>query len=134
MIASHSSTMPTSSNHKEDSRVPFDGKLVISTNLRIGSTPHLNAVKDRFHIFNIEVTFLEKLAKIQDLALNPQGFLAQRISLDGNKEILAFLLEHQRRIGDDRLSLRMFSKVQELYVAMPDGWREDVEDSLFSRC
>ena len=119
-------------NHKEDLSTTFDGKLVISTNLRIGSTPHLNAVKDRFHLFNVEVNFLEKLAKIQDLALNPQGFLTQQISLDGNKEILCFLLENQPRIGEDKLSLRMFRKAQELYVSMPDDWREYVEDMLFN--
>jgi hypothetical protein len=49
---------------KGDSCVTFDGKIIVSTNLRIGSSPHLNAVKDRFHILNIEVTFLERLAKI----------------------------------------------------------------------
>ena len=42
---------------KGDSCVTFDGKIIVSTNLRIGSSPHLNAVK-----VNIEVTFLERLA------------------------------------------------------------------------
>ena len=73
------------------------------------------------------------LAKIQDIALKPHGFLAQQISLDANKEILAFLLENQRRIGEDKLSLRMFRKAQELYVSMPEDWRDYVEDMLFTR-
>jgi hypothetical protein len=50
-----------------------------------------------------------------------------------NKEILAFLLENQRRIGEDKLSLRMFCKAQELYVSLPEDWRDYVEDMLFTK-
>jgi len=46
---------------------------------------------------------------------------------------LVFLLENQRRIGEDKLSLRMFRKAQELYVSMPEDWRDYVEDMLFTR-
>ena len=119
--------------NKGDDCVTFDGKIIVSTNLRIGSSPHLNAVKDRFHILNVEVTFLEKLGKIQEIAtLNTHGYLGQKISVDANREILTFLFEHQHRIGEDKLSLRMFCKAQELYVAMPDSWRDYVEDMLLT--
>ena len=47
-------------------------------------------------------------------------------------QILTFLFEHQHRIGEDKLSLRMFCKAQELYVAMPDSWRDYVEDMLLT--
>ena len=114
--------------NKGDDSTTFDGKIVVSTNLRIGSMPQFRAVGDRFQILNLEITFQETLAKIGDLALDPHGFLAQRISVDGNKEILAFLRGQQHRIGEDKLTLRLFRKAQELYIMMRGDWREYAED------
>ena len=64
--------------------------------------------------------------------LNTHGYLGQKICVDANREILTFLFEHQHRIDEDKLSLRMFCKAQELYVAMPDSWRDYVEDMLLT--
>jgi hypothetical protein len=114
------------------SHITFDAKLVIATNIKVKSTPHLDAVRDRFDVYDLEVTFLERLAKIQEIALNPQGSPLKNISLEGNKELLKFLIANQDNLGE-LLSLRTFVRLQNMYVSWPDRWQKHAEARLLKK-
>ena len=119
-------------NSTTESHTVFDGKLVIATNINVKSTPHLDAVMDRFEVYDIKVTFYEKLAKIQEIANNPHGSPLMKISLEGNKDLLKFLISNQECLGEE-LSLRTFIGLQRMYRLFPSNWKEHAEEKFLKK-
>jgi len=104
----------------------FDGKIVIATNKKISQNPHFEAVTDRFHVFDMNVTYLEKLAKIHDIA---EKFATPMVSKEDNAEIIKFLADKAKSINTDKITIRTFVKLQELKVLMPMKWKRFAEIS-----
>jgi ferritin-like protein len=106
--------------------VVFDGKIVISTNMRISRNEHYTAVCDRFHVFDMDVSYLEKLAKIYDIAQNAP---TTKVSREMNLDIVKFLADMEARVDVDKVTIRTFVKLQELSVLMPQKWKRFAEVS-----
>jgi hypothetical protein len=102
----------------------FDGKIVISTNIKISKSAHLMAVYDRFHVMELNISYLEKLAKIQDIV--DKSAPEHR---DVNREVLKFLVENESILETDNVTIRTFIKLQELARLTPKNWRRIAEVS-----
>jgi len=108
-------------------QVPYNGKLVIATNVQYSSNPHYEAIIDRFHCYDMRVSYQEKLAKLFDIV--EKDTEDQEVS----KEVLLFLLKKQKEIEPSKLTLRTFAKLKELAQLMPRSgprnWQRFVEIS-----
>lgn len=113
----------TSSSRQEG--FDFEGKIVIATNIVVSQSPHLDAIKDRFHLFNMDVTYEQKLAKIEEIAKSS----SDPDQLKVNKEILRYLHERKDIINSDKITIRTFKKLQEVAMLMPEDWKRFVEVS-----
>lgn len=97
----------------------FEGKIVIATNQRISKNEHFKAVVDRFHVYDMNISMTEKLAKIIDISKAENDFTD-----DINQKAIQFLMKNIDSINPDRFSLRTFIKLRELIELMPDSWEE----------
>jgi hypothetical protein len=104
----------------------FDGKIIIATNIQISKSPHYAAVADRFHTFDMDISYREKLAKIHEIAEN---FTTPLVSRAINNDIVNFLAEKEEELDTDKITIRTFVKLQELAVLMPLKWKRFAEIS-----
>jgi hypothetical protein len=118
------SYLSTRLGESKGSNTTFDGKIIISTNIKISKSAHLMAVYDRFHVMELNISYLEKLAKIQDIV--DKSAPEHR---DVNQEVLKFLIENESILETDNVTIRTFIKLQELARLTPRNWRRIAEIS-----
>ena len=118
------SYLSTRQGEGKGSNTTFDGKIVISTNIKISKSVHLMAVYDRFHVMELNISYLEKLAKIQDIV--DKSAPEHR---EVNQEVLNFLVENENILETDNVTIRTFIKLQELARLTPKNWRRIAEVS-----
>ena len=102
-------------------QVPYNGKIIIATNVQYSSSPHYEAIVDRFHCYDMKISFQEKLAKLFDIVERDNE--ESEIGI----EVLFFLLDKQKYIIPEKLTLRTFIKLKELAILMPGKWQRFVE-------
>lgn len=95
----------------------FEGKIVIATNVRFARNPHFAAIVDRFHVFDMSVSYMEKLAKIYDIAKKDKEHL------DLSKKVIDYLAEKEEVVNQDKITIRTFIKLRELAELMPEKWQ-----------
>lgn len=106
----------------EDNSFIYEGKVIIATNIRMRDNAHFDAVMDRFHVYELDVTLEEKLAKIQNIALNSPD-IAEYCPPETVHELIAFIMERREMINPDKLTIRTFMKLAELSNMLSDDWR-----------
>lgn len=95
----------------------FRGRVIVSTNVKLARSEHLEAFLDRMHWCETFLTQQEKLIRIEQISKNFNG-----ITPEVGKEILEWIKEHVDIIGK-KLSLRTFGKLADLTKFMSD-WKE----------
>lgn len=104
----------------------FEGKIIIATNTSIKNNPHYRAIEDRMHVYNIQVTLEEKLAKIVDIAYNSED-IKDLIGVVPIDRVLEAILSRADKIDPDKLSIRTFVKILELTNLLPNDWESYME-------
>lgn len=110
----------------------FEGSVIFVTNLKLESArgkigDHMKALLSRCHYLDLTInTTREKFLRckqiIQDGMLTRYGF-----NEDQKDEILTFVYENQDRLRE--LSLRMVSKIADLYKMSPKRWKQLAENT-----
>jgi len=112
-------------------RIPeiiFNGKIIVITNIKFRNNPHLSAVLDRVHAFDLEVSFSEKLAKIVDISKTVMENYSETCD---PTDIVSFLLYFQNVIDQSKITLRTFQKLYELKLLVNDEWVSYMKDMLY---
>lgn len=110
----------------------FEGSVIFVTNLKLESArgkigDHMQALLSRCHYLDLTInTTREKFLRckqiIQDGMLTRYGFNEEQ-----KDEILTFVYENQDRLRE--LSLRMVSKIADLYKMSPKRWKQLAENT-----
>lgn len=104
----------TTSRLAETPDFRFRGRVIISTNVKLGKSPHLAAFLDRIQWCNMFLTLDEKVYKIGQIAKSYPDTPPEIV--DG---ALDWIKTHKERIGD-LLSLRTFVKIVQLAKFSPN--------------
>jgi len=110
-----------------DERFRFDGGIIIISNVKIFNNPHFKALTDRMHVYEMDVTNEEKLAKIYDVAVNSPDKIDRKIGF----EIMYWL--HSRTEDVRYLSLRTFIKIYQLAVGSARNWQRLAEITVLKQ-
>lgn len=102
----------------DDTSFVFEGKILIGTNVRFSQNAHFMAIVDRFHVYDMDISVEEKLAKIFHIAYNTEPD-----TRDIAIETLKFLASMREQLNEDRLTIRTFVKLKELAQIMPTRWQ-----------
>jgi hypothetical protein len=94
----------------------FDSSIIIITNASCNSV-HFKALTDRFHMVSMDVTNMEKLAKIFSVATQNDYCDTQT-----GFEIAYWLYQEKDNI--DYMSIRTFVKIAQLAKHRPETWRD----------
>lgn len=115
-----------SSRNTLDQQFVFEGKILIATNIRMRDNPHFDAVMDRFHVYELDVSLEEKLAKIRDIAANSEELreFCDDSLLD---RLIGFIMDRREIINQDKMTIRTFMKLAELSNLLPDDWERYAE-------
>lgn len=110
----------------------FEGSVIFVTNLKLESArgkigDHMQALLSRCHYLDLTInTTREKFLRckqiIQDGMLQRYGFTEEQ-----KDEILTFVYDNQDRLRE--LSLRMVSKIADLYKMSPKRWKQLAENT-----
>lgn len=111
------------SAHVRYKNFTFDGGVIIITNAKMDSR-HYRAFLDRVHLYTVEVTTEEKLARIWSIATSTDG-----IDPVMGMEVCDWLRLNVQFL--ESLSLRTFIKLAEL-ASLSENWRDLAKATLFS--
>lgn len=106
-----------------ESSFTFEGKIVISTNMKLKSNNHFAAIMDRFHFYELEVSFEEKLAKIRDIISNDKE-IGEICSDKDLESVYNFIIDNKGKLDESAFSIRTFKKLIELNSILPNDWDE----------
>lgn len=105
----------------------FKGSVIFITNLKLEKTrgkvgDHMKALLSRCHYIDLEIdNSREKFLRCKQIILD--GMLQNRgFNVDEETEILEFIEEHKENFRE--LSLRMVSKIADLYQMSNSRWKE----------
>jgi len=114
----------------------FKGGVIFITNLKLENTrgkigDHMKALLSRCHHIDLDINntrekFLRCKQIIDDGMLRNKGF-----SEDDQAQLLEFVRTNQEKLRE--LSLRMVSKIADLYQMSPDRWQEYAENTCMYR-
>jgi hypothetical protein len=114
----------------------FKGSVVFITNLKLEDTrgkigDHMKALLSRCHYIDLEINntrekFLRCKQIIKDGMLINKGFTYEQ-----QNELLEFIYDNKDKFRE--LSLRMVSKVSDLYKMSPQRWKEYAENTCIRR-
>jgi len=108
----------------DETSIIFNGKIIVITNTWVSGNPHFQAICDRMHVFPLNVTVNEKLAKIESLSADLLTRYDTDISTD---DIIEFILTNKDKVNPDSLTIRSFCKLIELKILVGDDWKDYVE-------
>jgi len=111
------------STQVSEGTVVFEGKIIIATNIEFSKNPHYEAVLDRFHVYNMEISYQEKLAKIWEIS----EATSEEEDMEKSLEVLKYMLEMEGKINTNKVTIRTFVKLRELRSLMPVGWKRFAE-------
>lgn len=116
-------TVEYNSTRMDKTQVVFEGKIIIATNKDMSKNPHYHAVVDRFHVFDLRVSYKEKLAKIYEIATMNKTDEERAVS----DSIISFLFDKETEVDHDKITIRTFVKLEELTRLMPTRWKRYAE-------
>lgn len=115
-----------SSRNSIDNQFVYEGKILIATNIRMRDNPHFDAVMDRFHVYELDVSLEEKLVKIIDISKNFDD-IKEICSDELISQLVEFIMSRRDRINAEKFTLRTFIKLVELSTLLPDDWHSYAE-------
>jgi predicted ATPase len=112
------------SNRVDEQSIIYHGKIIVITNYWVKGNPHFIAICDRMHVFPLNVSLDEKLAKIQSLSEDLLKKYDTDIETD---DIIDYIVNNKDKVNPDQLTIRSFCKLIELKVLVGSDWQDFVE-------